>query len=323
MRGRKLGQVKRARALRRSDNDAETQLWWALRNRNLNGLKFVRQLPIGPYFADFACREARLVIELDGSHHDENPKDQIRDRYMNARGWSIARFRSSDALAHLDEVEETITMICDGRIAQLTEAADFRFYPAMTETEQDTHFMRQAIALARSQMGRTWPNPAVGCVLVKGGALVGQGATGDGGNPHGEETALADAGDKARGATAYVTLEPCGERSSGAPSCGQKLVEAGVARVIYACADPSPYASHKGPSRLAAAGIPVEHGLCAEEAAVLVEGFIHWLKTGLPLLSDDKTIPYDAAFERNEAVALEDDLRIWAARGYRRLLWIQ
>ena len=321
MRGRQLTKVRKARALRRPDNDAETQLWWALRNRNLNDLKFVRQLPIGPYFADFACREKHLVVELDGSQHADNPKDKIRDQFMNVSGWSVLRFPCGDALADLGAVEETIAAVCDGRITELTEDPEFRFYPAMTAS--DTHYMHRAIALAKARMGRTWPNPAVGCVIVKDGEIVGEGATGDGGRPHAEEVALDQAGDRAKGATAYVTLEPCGERSTGTASCGQKLVEAGVSRVVYACADPSPYASHKGPSRLIAAGVTLEHGLCAGEAFILIEGFVHWLKTGLPLLSDDKTIPYDAEFERDEAVAFEDDLRAWAARGYRRLLWIQ
>ena len=240
---------------------------------------------------------------------------------MNAAGWSVARFWSGDVLAHLDAVEDTIAAICDGRITQLTEDPDFRFYPGMTDEEQDTHYVRQAIALAMAQMGRTWPNPSVGCVLVKDGVIVGEGATGDGGRPHAEEIALDRAGENAKGATAYVTLEPCGQRSAGTPSCGQKLVKAGVSRVVYACADPSPYASHKGPHRLADAGVTVEHGLCADEATVLIEGFVHWLNTGLPLLSDNKAIPYDAEFERDEAVAFEDDLRSWSARGYRRLLW--
>jgi len=321
MRGRQLDRVRRARAFRRADNESEERLWFALRNRNLNGLKFVRQFPIGSYFADFACREKRLVAELDGSQHIDNLKDKVRDRYMNLAGWSVLRFWSGDVLANLDAIEETIAAVCDGRITQLTEDPEFRFYPAMTDAERDIHYMHQAIALAAAQMGRTWPNPSVGCVLVKDGAIVGEGATGDGGRPHAEEIALEQAGDQARDATAYVTLEPCGERSTGAPSCGQKLAEAGVARVVYACADPSPFASHKGPSRLLDAGVIVDRGLCAEDASVLIEGFVHWLNTGLPLLSDDKTIPYDAEFERDEAIAFEDDLRAWAARGYRRLVW--
>jgi len=319
MRGRRLGRVRRARALRQPGNDAEALLWWAMRNRNLNDLKFVRQLPIGPYFADFACREKRLVVELDGRQHANNPSDRIRDQYMNAKGWSVARFWSGHVVANLGEVEETIVAVCEQHITELTEGPEFRFYPAMTDAEKDTHYMRRAIALAYGQMGRTWPNPPVGCVIVKDGEVVGEGATGDGGRPHAEEAALAKVGDNARGATAYVTLEPCGQRSTGAPSCGQRLAEAGMARVVYACPDPSPYASHQGPQRLIDAGVALEHGLCAEEASILIEGFVHWLDTGLPMLSDDNTIPCDAEFIRDEAVAFEDDLRAWAARGYRRL----
>ncbi len=239
---------------------------------------------------------------------------------MNALGWSVLRFWSGDALAHLDAIEETIVAVCEGRISQLTEDPEFRFYPAMTDTQKDTHYMQRAIALAKAQMGRTWPNPSVGCVLVRDGDVVGEGATGDGGRPHAEEIALDHAGANAKGATAYVTLEPCGERSTGTPSCGQKLAEAGVERVIYACSDPSPYASHKGPHRLTDAGVALEHGLCADEAQILIEGFVHWLKTGEPLLSDDNSVPYDAEFVRDETLTLQADLAAWGQRGYRRLL---
>lgn len=202
----------------------------------------------------------------------------------------------------------------------LTEDRKFRFYPAMTDLQEDTRYMYRAIALAKAQMGRTWPNPPVGCVLVRDGVIVGEGATGDGGRPHAEEKALDQAGDQAKGATAYVTLEPCGERSTGAPSCGQKLAQARVERVVYACDDPSPYASHKGPHRLTDAGVTLEHGLCADEAFVLIEGFVHWLKTGQPLLIDDNSLPYDAEFVRDETLTLEADLLAWGRRGYRRLL---
>jgi diaminohydroxyphosphoribosylaminopyrimidine deaminase/5-amino-6-(5-phosphoribosylamino)uracil reductase len=115
-------------------------------------------------------------------------------------------------------------------------------------------------------VGRTGENPAVGCVIVKDGRLVGEGATADGGRPHAEELALAQAGEAARGAVAYITLEPCGERSSGAASCSQKLVSAGVSRVAVAAADASVHASGQGLERLRAAGIAVETGLLADEA---------------------------------------------------------
>lgn len=129
--------------------------------------------------------------------------------------------------------------------------------------------MRRAIALAAAQVGRTAENPAVGCVLVRDGAVVGEGVTGDGGRPHGEERALDAAGDRARGATAYVTLEPCAQRSAGGRSCSQKLVEAGVARVVFACGDLSVFAAGHGAERLRQAGIEVTSGLLEREAAAL------------------------------------------------------
>ena len=134
-------------------------------------------------------------------------------------------------------------------------------------TDEDA--MRRAIALARAQLGRTSPNPSVGCVLVADGRIVGEGATGDGGRPHAEEMALRQAGRAARGSVAYVTLEPCAERSSGALSCSTLLAEAGVARVVVACGDPSVYAAGRSCERLHSLGITYEDGFLAEEAAVL------------------------------------------------------
>ena len=137
----------------------------------------------------------------------------------------------------------------------------------------DQTFMRQAIALARTNLGRTAENPSVGCVLVNDGRIVGEGATAEGGRPHAEEIALAQAGAAAAGATVYVTLEPCGERSSGAPSCSQRLVAAKVARVVVACEDPSPYAAASGLGRLRAAGVDVDLGLLNDEAAPLYAAY--------------------------------------------------
>lgn len=178
----------------------------------------------------------------------------------------------------------------------------------------DNDFMRRAIALARP--GRTWPNPPVGCVLVKEGAIVGEGATGDGGRPHAEEVALDMAGELARGATAYVTLEPCGKRSSGHASCSERLIAAGAVRVIYACADPSPYASHQGPKRMTDAQIEVQSGLLADEAEHLIAPFAYWLKTGRPMVRESDDAPgFDAEFTADDP----DDLAEWAVRGYRNL----
>jgi pyrimidine deaminase RibD-like protein len=126
--------------------------------------------------------------------------------------------------------------------------------------------MRRALALAASGGGRTGDNPSVGCVIVKQGAVIGEGATGEGGRPHAEEGALGQAGEAARGATACVTLEPCAKRSTGAMSCADRLIDADVARVVIAVADPHPYAAGAGIERLRAAGLQVEVGRFAEAA---------------------------------------------------------
>jgi pyrimidine deaminase RibD-like protein len=187
-------------------------------------------------------------------------------------------------------------------------------------SDTDIAFMREAVALGRDQMGKTWPNPPVGCVIVKDGRIIARGATGDGGRPHAEEIALDAAGDAAEGATAYVTLEPCGKRSTGACSCSERLVKAQVARVAYACPDPSPYASHIGPERIEAAGIDLHAGLCAAEAETLIAGFVHFLATGRPLVAESETPQgFDAEFRRDPGLSPEDDLRVWGDKGYRAL----
>ena len=131
----------------------------------------------------------------------------------------------------------------------------------------DIQHMRRAIVLAMANVGKTADNPSVGCVIVSDGKVVGEGATAVGGRPHAEEQALAMAGEAAKGATAYVTLEPCGARSRGGTSCSELLARAGVARVVAACEDASPFASGQGAKRLTAGGVAVELGLLAEEAA--------------------------------------------------------
>ncbi len=129
--------------------------------------------------------------------------------------------------------------------------------------------MRRAIHLARAAHGSTTPNPAVGCVILKAGKVVAEAATAPGGRPHAEEIALDVAGELARGAEAYVTLEPCGARTSGAASCAERLARSGVERVYIACSDPSPMASGRGVETLLGAGVTVETGLLAEEASDL------------------------------------------------------
>lgn len=126
--------------------------------------------------------------------------------------------------------------------------------------------MELALALGRRGQGRTWPNPAVGAVIVKDGIIVGRGWTQPGGRPHAEPVALHQAGEDARGATLYVTLEPCSHFGKS-PPCADAVIAAGLARVVSAIEDPNPEVAGQGHARLRAAGIQVDVGLCAEEAA--------------------------------------------------------
>jgi len=142
--------------------------------------------------------------------------------------------------------------------------------------------MRAALALARRSLGRTWPNPAVGCVIVKDGRVVGRGRTRDGGRPHAEADALAEAGEAARGATVFVTLEPCSHFGKS-PPCANALIRAGVARVVSALEDPDPRVKGQGHARLQAAGIVVDIGEGAAEAAEINAGFLLRVREGRPL----------------------------------------
>jgi len=184
----------------------------------------------------------------------------------------------------------------------------------------DEAYMRRALSLALDAMGTTWPNPAVGCVVVKDGEILSEAATAPGGRPHAEEQAVPAAGERARGATAYVTMEPCGARSSGRISCSQYLVEAGLARIVVASVDPSPFASGRGVERLRQAGLTVETGLLADEAAVLYEGYLHRLGTGRPMVrvSEDGK-GFDARFAASPRADLTTELQRLGEAGYTRL----
>src|SRR5580704_7553179 len=144
--------------------------------------------------------------------------------------------------------------------------------------------MRAALGLARRGLGHTWPNPAVGCVIVRDGRVIGRGWTQKGGRPHAETEALARAGKAARGATAYVSLEPCSHHGK-TPPCAEALITAGIGRVVAAIEDPDPRVAGAGIARLRAAGIAVETGLCADEAAELNAGFFCRVKHGRPLVT--------------------------------------
>ncbi|WP_424811072.1 bifunctional diaminohydroxyphosphoribosylaminopyrimidine deaminase/5-amino-6-(5-phosphoribosylamino)uracil reductase RibD [Roseococcus sp. YIM B11640] len=148
----------------------------------------------------------------------------------------------------------------------------------------DGAHMRAALRVAARGLGNTWPNPAVGCVLVKDGVVIARGWTQPGGRPHAEAVALERAGEKARGATAYVTLEPCSHHGRTPPCC-DALIRAGVARVVVALRDPDSRVDGRGFARLRAAGIEVEEGLMREEAAALNAGFIRRVTEGLPFVT--------------------------------------
>src|SRR5215467_1360066 len=155
---------------------------------------------------------------------------------------------------------------------------------AMTPAD-DARFMALALALGRRGLGRTWPNPAVGAVIVRndgaGPVIVGRGWTQPGGRPHAETEALRRAGEAARGATLYVTLEPCSHHGK-TPPCADAIVAAGIARVVSAMVDPNPEVSGAGHWRMAEAGVVVEVGVGAEEAARAHAGHIRRVRGGRP-----------------------------------------
>ncbi|MDQ0839032.1 diaminohydroxyphosphoribosylaminopyrimidine deaminase/5-amino-6-(5-phosphoribosylamino)uracil reductase [Sphingomonas faeni] len=142
--------------------------------------------------------------------------------------------------------------------------------------------MGTALALAERSRGRTAPNPNVGCVIVRDGRVVGRGWTQAGGRPHAEAMALAEAGAKARGATAYATLEPCAHQSPRGPACSDLLIEAGVSRVVVALEDPDIRTAGRGFARIETAGIAVTRGVRADEAKRSMAGFLTRQALGRP-----------------------------------------
>src|SRR5580698_227519 len=141
--------------------------------------------------------------------------------------------------------------------------------------------MELALFLGRRGLGHTWPNPAVGAVIVKDGVIVGRGWTQAGGRPHAEVEALRRAGETARGATLYVTLEPCSHHGK-TPPCADAVIAAGIARVVSALEDPNPEVAGKGYARLRAAGIAVDVGIGADAARRDHAGHIRRMHDGRP-----------------------------------------
>lgn len=150
--------------------------------------------------------------------------------------------------------------------------------------EFDTRMMRYALRMAERGLGRTWPNPSVGCVLAKNGLVLAAATTTNQGRPHAETQALNDAGKAARGATAYVTLEPCAHHGL-TPPCALALIDAGIARVVIACTDPDDRVNGKGIAMLKQAGISVSTGLLEQEALALHAGFFCCELKSRPLIS--------------------------------------
>jgi diaminohydroxyphosphoribosylaminopyrimidine deaminase / 5-amino-6-(5-phosphoribosylamino)uracil reductase len=148
----------------------------------------------------------------------------------------------------------------------------------------DLAHMRAALVLARRGLGNVWPNPTVGCVLVADAAVIGRGWTQPGGRPHAETEALRRAGRRAQGAAAYVTLEPCSHWGE-TPPCAEALIAGGLSRVVVAVEDPDPRVRGRGLERLREAGIAVELGLCAAEAAEVNAGFFSRIGRSRPLVT--------------------------------------
>jgi diaminohydroxyphosphoribosylaminopyrimidine deaminase/5-amino-6-(5-phosphoribosylamino)uracil reductase len=155
--------------------------------------------------------------------------------------------------------------------------------------------MGAALALSQRGVGRTAPNPSVGCVIVADGRVIGRGWTQPSGRPHAEAMALAQAGDAARGATAYVTLEPCAHVSPRGAACADALVAAGVARVVVAAGDPDPRTNGEGIARLQAAGIAVTTGVRSIEAEAVMAGFFSRLRRGRPHITLKLAVSLDGS----------------------------
>ena len=174
--------------------------------------------------------------------------------------------------------------------------------PVFNDTDRD--MMRRALTLAAEGRFSTSPNPRVGCIIAHGGQIVGQGFHLKAGGPHAEVHALRQAGENARGATAYVTLEPCSHYGR-TPPCAEALIQAGVSRVVAAIADPNPQVAGKGLAMLSAAGIRTESGLLETEARELNRGFLSRIERGRPFVRLKCAVSLDGK------TALSDGSSFW------------
>lgn len=186
----------------------------------------------------------------------------------------------------------------------------------------DISYMQHALRLASRGLGNVWPNPSVGAVLVKDGRVVGTGVTARGGRPHAETQAIEEAGADAKGATLYVTLEPCSHHGKTGP-CAEAIIKAGIVRVVAACGDVNPQVAGKGFEILRKAGISVTENICEAQARQLNEGFFSVIQRGRPFVSlkiatsldgksatasgESKWITGDAARARGHMLRAEHD----------------
>ncbi|MBC7780100.1 MAG: bifunctional diaminohydroxyphosphoribosylaminopyrimidine deaminase/5-amino-6-(5-phosphoribosylamino)uracil reductase RibD, partial [Proteobacteria bacterium] len=190
----------------------------------------------------------------------------------------------------------------------------------MAFTEAERGWMARALTLAEQGLYTTTPNPRVGCVLVRDGASVGEGFHAYAGGPHAESEALRAAGVRARGSTAYVTLEPC-SHFGRTPPCAEALIAAGVVRVIAAMLDPNPQVSGAGFAGLRAAGIEVANGLCEDEALELNRGFVSrmtrarpWTRLKIAASLDGRTALENRVSQWITGEAARTDAHRWRAR---------
>ncbi len=190
----------------------------------------------------------------------------------------------------------------------------------MSFTRFDHECMATALRLARKGLFTTDPNPRVGCVIADDNSVAGLGWHEKAGAPHAEIAALRDAGDSARGKTAYVTLEPCNHHGRTAP-CTEALLEAGITRVVSAVGDPSPEVNGAGLNRLQAAGVKVETGLMSEQAEALNAGFMMRMRAGRPWVRikcaisiDGRTALRNGQSKWISSAASRDDVQLWRAR---------
>ena len=186
----------------------------------------------------------------------------------------------------------------------------------------DERFMRRALALAERGLGETNPNPAVGCVLVRNGRVVGEGFHARAGSPHAEAKALAMAGVRAKGATAYVTLEPCAPNAAKrTPPCSPRLIEAGVRRVVFGVRDSNPGVSGAGMKLLRSAGLAVKEGVCLDDARRLAQYFNTAMRNQRPFIALKAGMTLDGciATAKGESKWITSNKQRAAGRNLRRL----